>query len=289
MNLEARRKVFLPPKVKVLFVGESPPRNGGFFYGNPDDFSPMTGHYQRVFQDVFRKPFENPKEFLEYFKSLGCYLDDICHKPVDHLSPNKRRDAIDKSIGKLSKRIEEYQPEYVITFLKRIHGYVEKAVMHTNLSICVRSVPFPGNSHQTKFENELKEILRKIYLEKNEDEAYERILERWRGELLRIVETNVTYEKEESLASALRKMVESKDYDPSTLLECADTIDSLVTLSKFMWEERKDRETLFFMFRREYLKCSGILQSQNATPMTDEMWDEMTRKSQRGSPPVTPL
>lgn len=162
-SIENIRQEFQPDMIKVLFVGESPPNSGGFFYGNPGDFSPMTKHYQNVFENVFGETFASRKDFLGFFKSLGCYLDDICHEPVDNLPAKERKLAIVYSIDKLAKRIEDYKPEYVIAILKGIHGAVLAAVHISNHPVTVQSVPFAGMGNQKRFEAELREILRVIF------------------------------------------------------------------------------------------------------------------------------
>jgi hypothetical protein len=163
MSIETIRNSFRPKNIKILFVGESPPRSGGFFYGNPEDFSPMTKYYQKVFEKVFETTFSTPKDFLDFFKLKGCYLDDICHEPVDDLPPRERRLAVINGVDKLAERIRDYKPEHAVAILIGIHGYVEQAVKTANLQINIQAVPFAGMGHQTRFENELTRILKGIY------------------------------------------------------------------------------------------------------------------------------
>ena len=46
--------------------------------------SAMTGYTAKAFEKVHGVSFRDDKqEFLQYFKKCGCYLDDLCHEPVD--------------------------------------------------------------------------------------------------------------------------------------------------------------------------------------------------------------
>ena len=79
-RFEILRSRYRPAAIKVLFVGESPPAGGTFFYlGN----SILARHTQRAFQEVYRAKFTGPCEFLTAFAGLGCFLDDLCLSPVN--------------------------------------------------------------------------------------------------------------------------------------------------------------------------------------------------------------
>lgn len=84
MDTESIRQSYKPDTISLMLVGESPPANGKFFYVK----STMTTFTARAFE-MSHKLTDN-REFLEYFKSCGCYLDDLSHTPVDHL-PLKNR------------------------------------------------------------------------------------------------------------------------------------------------------------------------------------------------------
>lgn len=162
MNHESIRRSFRPPRISVLFVGESRPVSGGFFYVD----SPMTGYMQRVFSSVFSIKFRSREEFLEFFKAKGCYLDDLSLAPVDNGSRRQRRLIVDAGIGPLALRIREYQPKFVVAVLKRIAVQVRKAAQQAEFRGPIEAVPFPGQSHQSAFVRELSAILEPIYKRK---------------------------------------------------------------------------------------------------------------------------
>jgi hypothetical protein len=75
-STERLRRRFRPEKVRILFVGESPPASGRFFY------QADSGLY-RATRQAFLKAFPDLRErnFLESFRDLGCYLVDLCEPP----------------------------------------------------------------------------------------------------------------------------------------------------------------------------------------------------------------
>jgi hypothetical protein len=154
LNHEETRKGFKPSKIRVLFVGESPPTNGGFFYID----SLMTKYMADVFSEVFGKKFTN--DFLKFFKAKNCYLDDISIAPVDNKTPKERERIINECIDAFAKRLDKFKPKLVIAVLMRIEKPTKKAVCLAGLRVPVYAVPFPGNGHQNRFRSELTKILR---------------------------------------------------------------------------------------------------------------------------------
>lgn len=155
MDRESIRGSFRPSKIRILFVGESPPANGAFFYVG----SPMTTYMAQAFAIVRGKEFQSLDDFLSYFKAKGCYLDDLSYEPVDNLPRIKRQMAVNNCVDTLAERIREYKPEHIIAVLMAIAAPVRRAAGIAELQIPVHAVPFPGQHHQTRFRNELSKIL----------------------------------------------------------------------------------------------------------------------------------
>jgi len=159
LTLEDFKKIrskYLPKKVKVLFVGESPPSRGKFFYLTKSDLYENT---REVFLKIYNKKMDG-YEFLDFFKSLGCFLDDLCFEPVDDLSAEDCKNECKESVDELSKRIKEYNPLIVIVVIKRIKEEIDKAVEKSGIKVKPYYLPFPRyNWQQVKYKKELEEIL----------------------------------------------------------------------------------------------------------------------------------
>ena len=69
---ERLRKRYRPERVQILFVGESPPASGRFFY------QADSGLYRAVKETFLTAIAPLAKnDFLDSFRSLGCYLVDL--------------------------------------------------------------------------------------------------------------------------------------------------------------------------------------------------------------------
>lgn len=148
LSQERLRRQYRPEQVRLLFIGESPPASGRFFYQRD------SGLY-RAFRDAFRtiNPAIEDANFLETFRALGCYLIDLCPYPVDRLDPPDRRAAWQANETRLSRLIAGLRPERVATIVRGIRGNVERAVARAGWNGPILDLPYPGRwaRHRTVF------------------------------------------------------------------------------------------------------------------------------------------
>ncbi len=155
---EALRERYRPDRVRLLFVGEAPPASGLFFYRAD------SGLY-RAIRSTFITAFPalRSKDFLASFQALGCYLVDLCGRPVDRLNKEERRRVCAENEVRLARTIKRLQPETVITVVRSIAANVEHAQQQAGWIGLHVSLPYPGRwrHHQVVFEEALSPILRK--------------------------------------------------------------------------------------------------------------------------------
>jgi hypothetical protein len=159
MDAELIREAYKPGAVRLLLVGESPPANGGFFYLKNRKVR-MTKYTSQALGRAHGMKFRNNEEFLNYFQMCGCYLDDLCHFPVDNLPAVEREAHLKNSIDGLALRIRDMNPVVVAIVLRKIEWHVREAIQISDRDLEVFVLPFPGNSHQTKYVEQLSEIIR---------------------------------------------------------------------------------------------------------------------------------
>jgi hypothetical protein len=149
METELVRARYRPEKITTLFVGESAPASGDFFYyGN----SGMTRYMQRAMGHT-------GADFLDSFKARGWYLDDLCLEPIDALARGERRAKCLSAKDSLAARIAQYQPLAIVSVLLSIRRIVDRAALAAGCGAPRYAVPFPGNGQRGRF---LKEIARII-------------------------------------------------------------------------------------------------------------------------------
>ena len=153
---EALRRRYKPDEVRILFIGEAPPRSGRFFYrGN-------SGLYRAV-RDTFLTAFSTltADKFLEAFQASGCYLVDLCGQPVDHLLPKVRATICSDGEGRLEHAVRCLRPKVVVTLVRSIRGSVEQVLAKAGWSGIRLEPPYPGRwkHHRVEFQRQLVPLL----------------------------------------------------------------------------------------------------------------------------------
>jgi hypothetical protein len=155
---EALRRRFLPERVRLLFVGESPPAGGAFFYAGDSGLFRAT-------RDAFREAFhgfDDGQSFLERFANVGCYLYDLCDEPVNRLT-NGRRAAHRAGEAQLTQTFVALRPQVIVVLLKSIAASVNRSVDAAGLAHVERHVlTYPSRWHQHRivYRAELTALLR---------------------------------------------------------------------------------------------------------------------------------
>jgi hypothetical protein len=153
------RRQYIPARLRVLFIGEAPPASGRFFYRKD------SGLY-RAFRGAFQltDPAINDDNFLGIFQAAGCYLIDLCGRPVDQLSPAERRAACIASEPALSRKLQTLQPETIATVVHSIRENINRAVAHAGWTGQRLELPYPGRwkRHREIFVSQLVPLIRDI-------------------------------------------------------------------------------------------------------------------------------
>jgi hypothetical protein len=150
--VEAARTRFRPAKITTLFVGESAPISGDFFYCGKNA---MLTHMQRAVETALGKG----GNFLERFKGFGWYLDDLVLTPVNQLTRSARDAKCRDAQNSLAARIAEYQPLAIVSLMLGIKTVVGSAATAAGSDAPRFAVPFPGMGQQARFLAAMAEIM----------------------------------------------------------------------------------------------------------------------------------
>lgn len=143
--------------MKVLFVGESPPAGGTFFYKGDSGLARYT---KLAFQRAYRLPDLAMADFLHGFKAAGCYLDDLCLEPVNRMTMSDRRAAWKRDVERLARRLEADLPGIIVPILRSIESSVRQAGERAGLLDRLRSaIPYPGMGNHPRYVAELSRLL----------------------------------------------------------------------------------------------------------------------------------
>jgi hypothetical protein len=159
MDTEKLRRRYLPSRVHVLFVGESPPAGGTFFYrGN----SHLFRNTKEAFEAALQRRWDNATDFLRFFQSSGFFLEDLCKQPMNRLGGSERHERCQASVSSLAERIRRHAPEHLVVTPKRIERYVVQAAGQAGHSMLPFVIPFPAMGWQVVYRDALSSWLKRF-------------------------------------------------------------------------------------------------------------------------------
>lgn len=148
-------------RVRLLFVGESRPVNGTFFYAGA---SILHDVLLSAFQPTF--PDFGEAEFPKCFAGLGCYLEDLCAEPVNQwkLKDPRRIAAHEAGESGLADRVAGMTPAAVILVMKEILPNVRRALAAAAVRSQLLALPFPARpQHREAFIRDLSRFVDKFH------------------------------------------------------------------------------------------------------------------------------
>ena len=164
---EILRRSFKPKKVKVLLIAESPPpveRRTFFYLAKSGVYIYTKTAFCRVYGECVNKD----PDFLDFFKSKGCYLEDLSLLPSNIKEIKKNEEF---HINGLSERIKNDSPESIIIIGTQVGKLIKEAVRLSGIlekinKDLIYEVPFAGTGHQNKYMDKVEVALQKLISKK---------------------------------------------------------------------------------------------------------------------------
>ncbi|MFL6446441.1 MAG: uracil-DNA glycosylase family protein [Bryobacteraceae bacterium] len=139
LERERLRQSFLPSRIRLLFIGESPPASGRFFYsGDSGLYRAMLAAFKTANANI------SGDNFLRMFRAYGCYLTDLSLEPIDHVDLPLRRSMRTQAENFLARQLTRFQPEIIAPLLRSIAGNVNNAVGRAHWRGPILQLPYPG-------------------------------------------------------------------------------------------------------------------------------------------------
>jgi hypothetical protein len=157
------RAPYLPDYRKIVFVLESPPKSGLYFY-NPEGrvLEPL---FSAMMKDVLGMKPESKHAGLREFARQGCLLLDATYTPVNHdeLSQRERKQRIMQDLPILVDELREHVgPATRVVLVKaNICELLESTLMSHGFPVVNRGtrIPFPSNGQQGRFRETIRSVL----------------------------------------------------------------------------------------------------------------------------------
>jgi hypothetical protein len=157
------REKFRPEKFRAIFVAESPPASGGYFY------DPNGRVTEKLFSALmkaigFKYKEATKTDGLLEFQCRGLFLLDATYRPVNKLPPPDRNNQILEDYPKLLddlRAIKGIESIPIILVKKDVCRLLEPKLDEDGFNVANQGqlLYFPSHSRERKFQTQLKAIL----------------------------------------------------------------------------------------------------------------------------------
>ena len=155
---ESMRARYQPRHTRVLFVGESRPSGGTFFFHGDS----RLAQYTCEALGTRYGPFADVPAFLARFKALGCFLIDLCPNPVNHLPKKLRRKAHRAGEIELAVQFRHLKPRAIVVVMKAIAKSVARAAVAAATDVPRFELPFPSHGHEREYVSGLRDAVQEL-------------------------------------------------------------------------------------------------------------------------------
>lgn len=163
VNWKQLRNKFHPEEIKTIFVLESPPTGGKYFY-NPD------GHTGEILFRAMMKILDiSPKtkeEGLKAFQKKGYILVDPIYEPVDKI-PDKKADTLilenyPAFLGEMKEFTKHNLQTPIILVKANICRMLDKKLTEDGFNVLNNGliIPFPMHYHMPDFEKKVRSLIK---------------------------------------------------------------------------------------------------------------------------------
>lgn len=154
------RERYRPEVLKVIFILESPPASGKYFY---DETGLITEPLFKAFMELLKFEPKSKKDGLKYFSQTGHYLVDATYRPVNKLNDKERTEAIIADYELLVRdlrNIKAQEKAQLILIKANICRLLGPRLLKDGFNVVNNNVviPFPSSGQQKKFRTMISKV-----------------------------------------------------------------------------------------------------------------------------------
>ncbi len=154
------RNCYKPRNLNTVFVLESPPISGKYFY---DETGLVSEPLFAAMMELLKYKPKNKKEGLAYFSSSGHLLVDATYIPVNNMKDRERKNTIIGSYGELVddlKILGAHSSVRLILIKANICRLLQDKLVQDGFNVANKGivVPFPSTGQQGNFRKKMREV-----------------------------------------------------------------------------------------------------------------------------------
>ena len=157
LGITRLRDQFKPARVRMLFVGESPPAGDTHFYrANSNLFRATREAFVQAFGP---EAVSDGPRFLREFQDRGCWLVDLVDRPVNRLGDDKRQALVSGGVATLARTIADVRPVHIVAVKATVDDEVRAAMEVAGVEADLLALPFPVRQWRAVYVRKLAEAL----------------------------------------------------------------------------------------------------------------------------------
>lgn len=159
------RNKYIPKELKIIFIAESPPKSGKYFYDpSGETTEPLFSYMMKCVLNF--KP-KTKEEGLRKFCEQGYFLVDATYIPVNGLSNDKRNKIIEENYLELVKDLKKIINEKdikIILIKKNVCRLLENQLLRDGFKVINKKIliPFPSRQWQNEFCKKVKQVIKEV-------------------------------------------------------------------------------------------------------------------------------
>lgn len=158
------RDAYKPSRVKVIFVLESPPANGTYFYSTDNgEGSSLYRCMMRFVLNLQSLP-ATKSDGLRMFQKSGYFIIDSTYAPINDMNQKLRDMEILSNYNNLVsdlKNIIVKNKVSIVLIKANVCGLLEKRLLKDGFNVINDGlvIPFPGSGQQTSFCEKINRLI----------------------------------------------------------------------------------------------------------------------------------
>ncbi len=169
---EEARCQYIPPEVRLLFVGEAPPSSPERYFYFPDVLA-HDSLWTNLMKALYQSEFGETKierrrkhQWLTRFSEDSNLLIDVLKEPLPSdsdsptSSPKERVALLHEQIGPLIAECRKICPRQILLIKATVYDAVYEPLKAAGLPVVDARLPFPGSGKQREFLNMFATLVR---------------------------------------------------------------------------------------------------------------------------------
>jgi len=152
--------------IRVLWIAESPPAGGGYFYFDETSRNHLFRETMKALgwwpETETMSAGVDKVPYLKKFQKAGYFLVDLSDLPVNKMGRHEKEKVLGRNIPRLLNELEELNPQRILIVKATLFDLLFSRVRATKFGsrvLNMQPIPFPSHGGQKRYREEIRKLL----------------------------------------------------------------------------------------------------------------------------------